>query len=524
MTEEDVLSNIQNEMLFVGCIYKQSDLLIEVEKNIKSEFYFTDPVTKFFYDNSIIIYKREQSFTEKAINVYMSEDKIRLGLFREYGGIQTIKEFMDLCEVESFNSYYEMLKKYALIREYKIKFQSIIERVLGSKKFQTSTAGDIYRYVRGIIDSVHTNIITQTEIEFITDNMTTLIDGYLESPSMGAITPFESFNELFRGFRTSTSFALGMLSNDGKTRLMVKLAAYNAIIQKNRTMLLLNEMSSEEVKIALLVTILNNREFQNLHGVKIEKPEREISLGLYKDIHGNFIYRLKDGEGNFLETAEEYKNRLLQDSREFREVLKVSSWIEEFGMKNLAVIDIGAAYDDKSLETTVRKNARMGYSYIFYDTMKSDSGEIGDWSSLKKTATMLSEISKQEGIFLYNSVQLTDEAENVQPLDLNSNVIANAKQIRHVLDSLILAKRIEPETYGKYKFYPCDEYLDEFCMGEMPKDGVSLPVSSNPADKLYAFVVSKNRAGEKKKVLVKVNLDFNYWYSLGYIVHAKKSN
>ncbi len=62
-------------------------------------------------------------------------------------------------------------------------------------------------------------------------------------------------------------------------------------------------------------------------------------------------------------------------------------------------------------------------------------------------------------------------------------------------------------------------------MGEMPKDGVSLPKHDETRnDKLYAFVVSKNRAGEKKKILIKVNLDFNSWYSLGYIVHAKKSN
>jgi len=45
-----------------------------------------------------------------------------------------------------------------------------------------------------------------------------------------------------------------------------------------------------------------------------------------------------------------------------------------------------------------------------------------------------------------------------------------------------------------------------------------LPESDNPADKLYAFIVSKNRAGDKKKILFKVNLDFNTWQACGYLV------
>jgi hypothetical protein len=44
-----------------------------------------------------------------------------------------------------------------------------------------------------------------------------------------------------------------------------------------------------------------------------------------------------------------------------------------------------------------------------------------------------------------------------------------------------------------------------------------LPDTGNPADKLYAFVISKNRAGGKKKLLVKVNLDYNTWSMEGYI-------
>ena len=416
MAEKSLVSNVQAEMMFVGCIYKKPEFLLEAENIIKSDFYFTDKVTKFLYEEACTLYKREQKFTQQSISVYMSEKGDRLSIFRQIGGYATIKNFMDLCEIEDFQSYYEELKKFALLREYENKGFNT-EKIRESKKFPISTANDIYFHIRGMIDNVHTNIVSQTETAYISDGMESLVDGYLESPSMGALTPFYTFNSLFRGFRTSTHFSTAMLSNAGKTRFMIRMAAYNAFIQKNKTMILANEMSVEEIKIALLVTCINNKEFKELHKVELLKPEREIALGLYKNSRGEFISRERDENGDFTESLADYKMRLLRDSKEFRDVSIVSKWLEEIGMKNLAVIDVSSHYDDKSLEMQIRKNARVGFKYIFYDTMKSDNEGTGDWSAFKKTATILTEIAKNEEIFFYSSVKMVNEAENIPPLN-----------------------------------------------------------------------------------------------------------
>ena len=155
----------------------------------------------------------------------------------------------------------------------------------------------------------------------------------------------------------------------------------------------------------------------------------------------------------------------------------------------------------------------MGCKYFFYDTLKSDSDSLNDWSSFKKTTTLLAELAKESGVFIYGSLQLLDEIENISALSLNSNHIANAKQIRHVLTSLILIKEIEADEYSKIKYYPSENDG----IGEHPPFSLPLPESNNPSDKLYAFITSKNRAGEKKKMLFRVNLDLNQWYCLGYI-------
>lgn len=53
---------------------------------------------------------------------------------------------------------------------------------------------------------------------------------------------------------------------------------------------------------------------------------------------------------------------------------------------------------------------------------------------------MLSELSKEIDIFMYGSIQLTDEAVHLNIFDLTSMNIANSKQIKHLLDQLCLAK------------------------------------------------------------------------------------
>lgn len=42
-------------------------------------------------------------------------------------------------------------------------------------------------------------------------------------------------------------------------------------------------MDEEDLRSCLITTVINNKEFQELHGVHITKPEKEIVLGVYHD-------------------------------------------------------------------------------------------------------------------------------------------------------------------------------------------------------------------------------------------------
>lgn len=69
----ELISNIPNEILFVGSIYKQPDLLIEYGQFVRSKYDFYDEVTRFFFDNAEIIYKtRTQTFNKTTISTCYS--------------------------------------------------------------------------------------------------------------------------------------------------------------------------------------------------------------------------------------------------------------------------------------------------------------------------------------------------------------------------------------------------------------------------------------------------------------------
>ena len=190
---------------------------------------------------------------------------------------------------------------------------------------------------------------------------------------------------------------------------------------------------------ALITTVINNPEFQELHGFKLKKKEKEITLGLYKDDRGEFLYQERDEWGDVIEPIDEYISRVAANSSEYIKIMQIADWIEQETQGLIFTKDVSAAYDDKTLEFEIRKaHLTQGIDYFFYDTFKNDIATTGDWAAMKITATKMTEIAKQLDMFGYLSIQLTDDANFVKPDELTSSNIANCKSIKHVLYTLFL--------------------------------------------------------------------------------------
>ena len=448
-----------------------------------------------------------EDFSKANIISFMSQDAERLRQFKQFGGYKTIESWSLKLAAHTDNDVrtcFDILKKYSLVREYKRKGYNT-DYLLGSKKFETMSPIDVYKNIRGKADSIHTLIMGDSEVEILNDKVCDLIDDCIDIPSQGFEIPFPMLNDLLMGMQKKTIMAVAALSNTGKSRLMIKLVAYATLILKKKTLVLLNEMPIEKMRKALLTTVINNPEYKALHGIDIYKPEREIVMGQYRGKDGKFIERKRDKDGNSLETKEEFLKRVSDNSEEYHKVRAVAKWIEEQNQGLIYVKDVSADYSDQVLEFEIRKAVlTRGVELWFYDTCKNE--DVGQWSSFKITVSKLSELCKPLNTFGYLSMQLNDETNSIEPEDMNSSCIAEAKQTKHVLDSLVM---IKPIRYDKYGYYTYTKRNDPEYGSDI--EGCKL----TPGKMYYGFVIDKNRSGERKKLLYEVDLNLNTWTELG---------
>ncbi len=79
--------NVQAEILFVGSIAKDLDLIVNYSTFMRSKYDFSDPATKFFYDNLETYFLTfSQTLDETKMNVFMSQNEERLKLYKQYKG------------------------------------------------------------------------------------------------------------------------------------------------------------------------------------------------------------------------------------------------------------------------------------------------------------------------------------------------------------------------------------------------------------------------------------------------------
>ena len=119
----------------------------------------------------------------------------------------------------------------------------------------------------------------------------------------------------------------------------------------------------------------------------------------------------------------------------------------------------------------------------------------------------MKELAKNERVFLYAVFQLTDDSVYCDVFNLTSNNIANAKQIKHISDHLVLNMKIHSIDYDKYEYEPFDKSLSGSVRQKLDKNKV-----------YYGSKIDKNRAADKSKLLLwEVNLDYNTWENIGYL-------
>ena len=338
-------------------------------------------------------------------------------------------------------------------------------------------------------------------------NLTDFIEEGSNNLANGLSLPFPILTKVFKGIRKGETMAYAMPSNSGKSRFAIELAAYTAFANKKKVLIISNEMSEEKMKLCLITTIVNNPEIQKIHGQKISITENEILALQFK---ADDPKKVKvDEQGHVLEEKNEkqkdFIKRLEKESTQFNQVIAVTDWINKQINNSIYFMNITDHTNDELKKVIINYYYKEKIEYVFYDTLKTDTANIGNPEEIKKTATILSNIEQNFEIFICSSLQLVEGA--TLPINLDVNDLAVSRTVKEVLDTLCLIKQINRDHLQDY----------EYSLKEVDTTFYALEKSDDPDVRYYACVVDKNRAGPKPKIVFRLNLAYNSWEELGYL-------
>ena len=409
-------------------------------------------------------------------------------------------------ETRSFEKVYVELRKLFELRKHYLRnpLQETKDQIVDILNYELYDKMTIQE----VKDAIEQITVTQKFKRGIISNDTTkfLVTGE-SNLSNGLELPFPIISSVFKGIRKGETFAYAMPSNAGKSRFTINLAAHIAFLHNKKVLVISNEMSEDKMRLCLITTVLNNAKMQKLHGQDLVKTEGEL---LEFKFRADDKKKAKvDKDGFVINTENEpqskFAKKLANVSTEFQKTILATDWLDKQAKNSIYFVNITDHTNDELEKVILNYYYKEKIEYIFYDTLKADTANIGNAEEVKRTATILSNLAQNLNIYIASSLQLTESA--TLPINLTINDLSVSRTVKEVLDTLCLIKQIHREDLDKY----------EYSLNEVDTKFFDLEKFDDPDVRYYACVVDKNRAGAKPKVLFRLNLAYNMWEELGYL-------
>lgn len=493
------LSNLELEHTYMGLLLSDPKLIV------KYYFPFDDC---FFEDSEILNIYKSVLYTEGA--AYSSEEAKRgFNFSRDSQAVYELKVKLKEKVAKKRYSvekiYVELQKLFSLRKVYlKIPIEAMQKKIIEITNYELYDQMSTQEVKDAINQVTVTNKFKQSVLNV---GLTQFLEEGNNNLTNGLALPFPILTSVFKGLRKGETMAFAMPSNAGKSRFTINLAAYTAFIHKKKVLIISNEMSEEKMKLCLITTILNQPEIQKIHGQKLHKTEGELLEFKFRPDKGK---KVKVDQNGFVvkepnETQEEFVQRLSTVSSEFIQTIAATDWVNSQINNSIYFINITDHTNDELQKVIINYYYKEKIEYVFYDTLKTDTANIGIGEEIKKTATILSNLAQNFKIYICSTLQLA-ETETL-PINLTINDLAVSRTVKEVLDTLCLIKQIYRDNYDDY----------EYSLKEIDTKFYDLEKFEDPDVRYYACVVDKNRAGAKPKTLFRLNLAYNSWEELGYL-------
>ena len=493
------LVDLELECIFIGMLFNNPKAISRFYLKY-DECLFSDSELQNLY--KIVLFRDgEQYASAKA--------KDRFQLPREtpntYDLRLKVKKIASAKNYNLENVYIELKKLFILKKNYLLAPTSAIQdKILEIQNYELYGDMSVEEVESALEQITVTAGLSQGRLNDDTTNF--LLSGDTEL-STGVPLPFKIISTVFKGLRRGETMCFAMPSNSGKSRFTINIAAYLSFIHHEKVLIISNEMSVEKMRLCMITTILNNPDMQKLHGQKIRKTEGELLELKFKpdkdkkvecDENGYILKKEGESQKDFIE-------KLRKNSKEFNQTVAVTDWVNSQIDNSIYFIHITEHTNDDLRKIIMNYYYKEGIHYMFYDTLKADTNNIGNGEEVKKTATILSNLAQKFKIFIASSMQLLESS--TLPVNLTINDMSASRTAKEVLDTLMLIKQISRRSLYKYEYSDTD--LFENCKDiEVPRD---------TDIRYYACVVDKNRAGAKPTVLFKLNLAVNRWEELGHL-------
>ena len=460
-------AEIPNLVQVIGCIYKNPKLLERDDKYKFNEQDFYDEFHQLVFGCMYNLWQLgAKEITLPAIEDYLTQRPKALAIYKTNKGPEFILKAAEMANVNTFDYYYNRMKKMSLLRAYEEMGMDLTwlynpDEVMDMKRKQAqedwldnATLADIYNKINDKIDSIKLQYV-----ENITDGgcqigegIDELIDSFAETPAVGYPLYDIYTSTTARGARLGKFYLRSAATNVGKTRAMVGDACFIGCSQM---------WSLKENKW------VTTGACQSVLFIATEQTLDEIQISAVACISGV--------EEDHIVMHEYFTG-------EWERIVKAKQLLKQSKIQFICMPDF--SMDD--VENMIKKHIRENQvEYIFFDYIHSSAKiltEIGGKSGVKNLrednilfllASKLKDIAVQYGVFILSSTQLNADYQTSETPD--QNLLRGSKAIADRIDwgGIMLETTKEDR-----------EKVEAFCKkNSLPIPNVKMSIYKNRANK-----------------------------------------
>jgi len=421
----------------IGCVFKNPNLLDDTDKYVIHEDDFVEEFHKIVFGSIYNIYMTGSQVNTDAIIDYLANRPKFNAVFQTNKGVEYLDEVRAAANPDTFNYYYNRLKKFSLLRafdNYGVDVSSFYDpRNLNVKQKQEQEDWLDNSSLTAIADAIDRRI-EEVRSKYVEDDLglgyqagegiLELVESFKEHPEVGIPLYGPLINTVTRGARLRKFYLRSAATGTGKTRSLIADACNFAC----------NEIYSEWGWI-------KNGTSQPTLFIATEQDKSEVQtmmLAFLADVNEEHILN-----GQYVD--DEYE-RIIHAG----EILSNSPiWIEE--LPDFSLQDV---------ENKIKKNIREhDIKYVCYDymhtslkileeiTRRSGGIRLREDNVLFMLSARLKDLANKYGIFIMSATQLNAAYQDSETPD--QNLLRGAKSIADRIDLGMILLNVTDEDLTK---------------------------------------------------------------------------